>query len=86
MISDTALIWKTLLKGKTMSGPQCIRNLLEVARAEGFEDIAAAFEEVGEVEEAHEKRYKALLARIQDGTTFRREEPISGTAQLRICP
>ncbi len=52
------------------------KEFAEVAREEGFEDLAIAFEEVGEVEEAHEKRYEALLARIQDGTTFRRDEPI----------
>jgi len=47
----------------------------KVARAEGFVEIADFFKEVGEVEEAHDKRYVALLERLKAGTTFKRDKP-----------
>ena len=76
MISDTAANLEDAIKGENHEWTSMYEEFAKVAREEGFEDLAVAFEEVGEVEEAHEKRYKALLARIQDGTTFRRDEQI----------
>jgi len=43
------------------------------AREEGFDEIAALFEEVASVEKEHEKRYRDLLANIKAGTVFARE-------------
>ncbi|MDE7039177.1 MAG: rubrerythrin family protein, partial [Lachnospiraceae bacterium] len=37
------------------------------AREEGFEDIAALFEEVGKIEKEQEERYRKLHANIEDG-------------------
>jgi len=48
----------------------------KVAREEGFDEIAEFFHEVAEVEEEHEKRFKALLARVKDGTVFKRDEVV----------
>ena len=76
MISDTAANLEDAIEGENYEWTSMYKEFAEVARAEGFKDIAVAFDEVGEVEEAHEKRYRTLLARIQDGTTFRRSEPI----------
>lgn len=45
----------------------------KTAREEGFEDIAKTFEEVAKVEAAHEKRYRKLLADVQNGTMFKKE-------------
>lgn len=44
-----------------------------VARSEGFEEIATAFKEIGEVEERHEKRYRKLLANVETGTVFKKD-------------
>lgn len=48
----------------------------KVAREEGFDAIADTFREIGEVEEEHEKRFKALLANIQNGTVFKKSQPV----------
>ncbi|NPV27130.1 MAG: rubrerythrin family protein [Firmicutes bacterium] len=69
----------------------------QVAREEGFANIADFFREVAEVEEEHEKRYLALLKRVQEGTVFKRTEPIRwqcrncgyvhmGTEPPEVCP
>ena len=44
------------------------------AREEGFNDIAFLFEKVGAIEKTHEERYRKLLANIQGGLVFSRDE------------
>jgi len=44
------------------------------ARAEGFDDIAALFEGVGEIEKRHEARYRALLENIERQHVFKRAD------------
>ena len=97
MISDTSANLEDAIKGEYYEWSEMYKEFAEVAHEEGFKDLAIAFEEVAEVEEAHEKRYKALLKGIQNGTTFRRDEPIKwhcrncgyvheGTEAPELCP
>ncbi len=69
----------------------------EVAKSEGFVEIAAVFLAIASVEAEHEKRYRKLLSRLEDGSTFKRDEPISwqcrncgyvhqGTEAVEMCP
>jgi rubrerythrin len=55
----------------------------DVAEAEGFLNIAATFRKIAAVEVQHEKRYLRLLARVEAGTVFSREEEVSW--QCREC-
>ncbi|HHX95781.1 MAG TPA: rubrerythrin family protein [Clostridia bacterium] len=48
----------------------------EVARQEGFDEIADFFREVGEVEEAHEKRFLKLLENLRNGEVFKKKETV----------
>ncbi len=43
------------------------------ARAEGFDKIATLFEEVGKIEREHEERYRKLLANIEGGLVFSKD-------------
>ncbi|MEA4812315.1 MAG: rubrerythrin family protein [Anaerolineaceae bacterium] len=47
----------------------------DVAREEGFEDIAKSFQEILEVEEHHEARFLALQELVAAGKYFKRDEP-----------
>jgi len=47
-----------------------------IAEAEGFSDVATSFREIAEVEEAHEARYRKLLANVQNGRVFSRDTPV----------
>jgi len=47
-----------------------------IARKEGFEEIAVQFKEIAEVEEEHEKRYRKLLANIKAGIVFKRDKKV----------
>jgi len=44
------------------------------AREEGFSEIAFLFEQVAGIEKEHEERYRKLLANINDGLVYSREE------------
>ena len=68
-----------------------------VAREEGFDKVADAFEHIPEVEQVHEARYLKMLAHLEDGTMFKRSEPIkwqcrncgyvhTGTEAPKTCP
>jgi len=58
-------------------------HFADVAEAEGFLNIAATFRKIAAVEVQHEKRYRRLLARVEAGTVFSREEET--TWQCREC-
>jgi rubrerythrin len=45
----------------------------EVARNEGFQDIADSFKEIAEVEEYHERRYRKLLENVKNKSVFKKE-------------
>ena len=49
-------------------------RMAKEAREEGFEEIAKIFEGVAKIEKEHEERYKQLLANIENGSVFKKEE------------
>ena len=44
------------------------------AREEGFDDIANLFELVGQIEKTHEERFRKLLANVEGGLVFSKDE------------
>ncbi len=48
----------------------------QIAREEGFEDIAMVWEAVAVAEKQHEKRYRELAANLESGTVFKREQSV----------
>ena len=50
------------------------KEFAEIADAEGFARIAAQFRGVAAIEKSHEERYRALLANLQEGKTFKKPE------------
>jgi rubrerythrin len=69
----------------------------KIAREEGFDEIADVFKEIGEVEEAHEKRYLKLLENIKNNTVFKKPAKVKwkcrncgyiheGTEPPEVCP
>ena len=51
-------------------------RMAKEAHEEGFEDIARTMEGVAAVEKNHEARYKALMANIENGAVFVRDEAV----------
>ncbi len=51
-------------------------DFAKTAEDEGFPKVAESFTEIAEVEEEHEKRYRKLLANVENGTVFKRDEEV----------
>lgn len=69
----------------------------KTAREEGFEEVAESFEEIAEVEERHEVRYRKLLDNVKNGKVFKRDTEVEwkcrncgyihkGKEAPEICP
>ena len=48
----------------------------EVAKKEGFADIAAAYQAISVAEKQHEKRYLDLAGNIEKGRVFKRDKEV----------
>lgn len=73
-IGNTAANLAEAAKGEHHEWTAMYRDFEQVAREEGFSEIADFFREVAEVEEEHEKRYRALLSNLEQGRVFRRDD------------
>jgi len=82
-LGDTASNLKAAAEGENYEWTSLYQNFADVAEKEGFKEIAASFREIAKVEQFHEARYRALLARVQADTAFRREE--TTTWHCRNC-
>ena len=63
-------------EGERHENTRMYPGFASVAEQEGFPAIAALFGYIGVAEKVHEKRYRALLDRVEKGQVFRREQPV----------
>ncbi|MEG1895434.1 MAG: rubrerythrin family protein [Oscillospiraceae bacterium] len=68
---------KDAAEGEKYEHTEMYRVMAEEAKAEGFAKIAFLFESVGKIEKDHEERYRKLLANIEEGKVFQREESVA---------
>ena len=96
-IGDTVTNLKAAAAGEYAEWTGMYPRMAQEAKAEGFGALAAMFEGLAKIEKAHQERYKALLASIEEGSVFKAEEPVSwkcrncglihaGTEPPQICP
>ncbi len=52
-------------------------HFAEVAREEGFDDIARVMDGVAKIEKRHEERYRQLLENIKNEMVFERDEEVA---------
>jgi len=64
------------INGENYEWTEMYKEFAEVARSEGFDELAELFEKVGTIEKEHEERYSALLKNINDGVVFKRGEEV----------
>lgn len=62
--------------GEKMEWGTLYPKFAEVAKEEGFPEIAATFTAISKAEMAHEKRYRALLENLEKGRVFKRDKPV----------
>ena len=75
-IGDTAENLLAAAEGEKLEWGTLYPEFERIAKEEGFEDVAESFEEIAEVEEEHEKRYRKLLENVKKGTVFKREKEV----------
>ena len=63
-------------EGENYEWTDMYKGMAEVARAEGFMEIAAKFELVGKIEKEHEERYRKLRERVKAETVFVAEDVV----------
>lgn len=64
-------------------GVELYRRSAEVAREEGFDQIADQFAAIATVEEHHKERFDKMRKRIEDGTVWKSDKPIKW--QCLVC-
>jgi rubrerythrin len=94
---DTAAQLRAASEGEAEEWTDLYPEFAKVARDEGFDAIAKAFEWVSKVEKEHEARFKRLLDHVVNGTVFQRGDKIywrcrncghihEGTMAPKVCP
>ena len=73
-IGTTAENLKAAAMGENEEWTKLYPGFAEVAKEEGFPEIAAAFKLIAKVEVEHEKRYLKLLSNVEQGTVFAKKE------------
>ncbi|MCL2588288.1 MAG: rubrerythrin family protein [Oscillospiraceae bacterium] len=73
-VNDSVQNLKDAAAGEHYEHTVMYKDFAEIAKEEGFHDIAQQMERVGAVEKHHEERYLKLLANIEAGKVFKREE------------
>jgi rubrerythrin len=62
--------------GENYEHTEMYPGFAKVAREEGFEDVARAFEAISVAEKQHEKRYRDLAGNIEAGRVFKRDQKV----------
>ena len=73
-VGPTAENLEDAAQGENYEWTDMYPSFAKEAREEGFEQIAALFEAVAAIEKEHEERYRKLLANVQGGLVFSRDE------------
>ena len=94
---DTAANLLDAAEGENYEWTDMYAGFAVTAREEGFDEIAVLFEKVAAIEKMHEERYRKLLANVEGGLVFSRDEDmmwecsncghvVVGKKAPEICP
>ena len=73
-VPDTATNLADAAAGENYEWTDMYAGFAKEAREEGFTHIAFLFEQVAKIEKEHEERYRKLLANVEGGLVFSRDE------------
>jgi len=83
VVGTTAENLKAAAGGEHCEWTELYPGFAQVAREEGFEDVAILFEMISVAEKQHEKRYNDLLANVEAGKVFKKDQ--QETWRCRNC-
>ena len=76
MIGSTVDNLKAAAGGENEEWTEIYPSFAKVAREEGYEVVAKLYEAICVAEELHEKRYRVMLASLEDGSVFKQSAPV----------
>jgi rubrerythrin len=76
LIGDTATNLQAAISGENYENQIMYPKMAEEAEEEGHSEIAVAFREIGQVEKAHEDRYRKLLINLENDKVFKKDQPV----------
>lgn len=76
IIGNTAANLEEAAGGENYEHTQMYPGFAKMAREEGFDAIADIFMAIAVAEKQHEKRYRALLANINNGRVFKKDTTV----------
>lgn len=96
-IKDTKSNLEAAAAGEKMEWTSLYADFAEVAKDEGFPEVARSFEQVAKVERFHESRYRKLIDNIAQSQVFKKKSPVKwhcincgyvveGTEPPKECP
>ena len=77
VIGATAENLKGSAGGENFEWTEMYPGFAKTAREEGLDKIAKIFESIAVAEKQHEKRYLGLLANLEAGTVFKKDESVT---------
>ena len=97
VLSDTKTNLQISIKEETFEGVDLYRKAAKTAQEEGFADLAVQFNAIADVEDHHRARFERMLKRLEEGTGWKRNEPVEwkcevcgyifkGTEPPKVCP
>ena len=97
MIKDTKSNLEVAAAGENLEWTTLYSNFAQIAKEEGFPEVARSFEQVAKVEKFHEARYRKLISNITSGEVFKKKAPVKwhcincgfvaeGTEAPKECP
>ncbi|MFC1988852.1 rubrerythrin family protein, partial [Chloroflexota bacterium] len=97
IIGETKANLEAAADGEKMEWTKIYVDFGNIAREEGFVEVATSFNEIVKVEAFHERRYRKLIKNIADGEVFKKKETVrwhcsncgyihEGTEAPEICP
>ncbi len=97
LIGSTADNLRAAAAGENHEHTEMYPGFAATAREEGLDEIASVFQAIAVAEKQHEKRYLGLLANIEAGTVFKKDQPVVwrcrncgylhvGTEAPEVCP
>ncbi len=84
-LGDTAANLKEAMDGENYETVTMYPTFAKEAEEEGNMEAALLFTQIGKVEAEHRERYKRLLEMVENGTVYKREEPIKWKCSLCGC-
>ena len=96
-IPDTLTNLTDAANGENYEHTTMYEEFAEVAKEEGFDEVARLFKAVGAIEKEHEERYRNLIDNIKKERVFKKEESVVwvcrncghvhvGKTAPKVCP